>query len=125
MLLKSELLGISHRQEYTNYMDFGSSYSSMGGSSSSSTPGNGCGIYNYSSSSSSSGAYGSSSSSSMGFSGRSSGSASSNILRFKAPRQSIHDEIKTSISFNGIGCSSQRYGNSCVNGASCTIVVIC
>ncbi|KAF1328726.1 Wd repeat-containing protein srw1, partial [Globisporangium splendens] len=115
MLLKSELLGIdspSHRPEFTNYTDYNTSVypSSMG--TSSSMAGNGCGIYNYSTSSARGGSFSSTSNGSsgtFGFPGRSTGSGSSNILRFKAPRQSIHDEIKTSISFNGIGCSSQRH----------------
>lgn len=109
MLLKSELLGISHRHDCTNYADCGRSYSSIGsgGAASSMATGNGCGIYNYSTSGGNPGAFGSSGTN-LGFSGLSASSASSNILRFKAPRRSIHDEVKTPTSFSGIGCSSQR-----------------
>lgn len=33
---------------------------------------------------------------------------SSNILRFKAPRQATHDEVRSSVSFSGIGSRSRR-----------------
>lgn len=112
MLLKSELLGISHRHDYVNYAEYSRSYSSMGSGSASSTmhTGNGCGIYNYSTSGANPGAFGSSGSR-TGFAGLGASSVSSNILRFKAPRRSLHDEAKTRTPFHGIGCSSQRYND--------------
>ncbi|TYZ64344.1 hypothetical protein PybrP1_012313 [[Pythium] brassicae (nom. inval.)] len=116
MLLKSELLGISHRHDYSNYADYSRSYSSMGGGGASSamSTGNGCGIYNYSTSGANPGAFGSNGGS-TGFAGFGSSGVSSNILRFKAPRKSIHDEVTAPISFNGIGCSTQRLMTSGMN----------
>ncbi|DBA04765.1 TPA: hypothetical protein N0F65_004402 [Lagenidium giganteum] len=100
MLLKSELLGIdspSRRPEYTNYMDYYSNQYSP--DSSSMLPGYGGSFFTPSSA-------GNNGTGGILTSRTTSGSA--NILRFKAPRQSIHDDIKTSISFSGIGCSTQR-----------------